>query len=143
MLDVNVVSITQVKKLYGVNLVDLLLGKNDVTEKLSDIEMLVNVVFLLCEEQTQRLGITGDEFARSLRLDDIDAAWEALLQAVINFSRRGVQPALQKVLDKTRRLRQLQESKAIEEANNPEFDRMLDETLEKSLRSITEPQIDS
>jgi hypothetical protein len=75
-----------VQQRMGANLWDL---SGDVWGKLADTpELLVRVLWCLCEAQADRLGVEPEDFGRSLGGDVISHAVEALTAAVAASLRR-------------------------------------------------------
>ncbi|MFO7971921.1 MAG: hypothetical protein R6U40_09240, partial [Desulfobacterales bacterium] len=55
-------------------------------ERLADDPvLLVDVLYVLCEEQAQRDGVSDEDFGRGLRGDALDAAARAFLEALADF----------------------------------------------------------
>lgn len=60
--------------------------KPGVLERLSsDPVLLVDVIYVLCEEQAKRLGVSDEEFGRAMLGDALDGAVKAMLGAVVDF----------------------------------------------------------
>lgn len=70
-------------------------------EKISeDSILLFNIVFVLCEDQVQKRGLTADDFAARFDGNTIDNATTALMDELLNFSR----PAQRKILLQLRKI---------------------------------------
>jgi hypothetical protein len=63
-----------------------------------DPVLLVNVLYLLCEEQATEANISDKQFGEAMSGDAIDDAAEAYLAESIDFFPRSQRPALTKVL---------------------------------------------
>ena len=50
-----------------------------------DLTRLVDVLYLLCEKQCNKLGMTDEEFGESLCGDSLEYAWDALERAYLAF----------------------------------------------------------
>lgn len=101
----------QVKSRTGVMLLSL--GDNgcQLLSKLhTDMSLLVNVLWILCEEQAESLGVAaegnltaGDKFMKGLGGDVLESAASALVEAVIDFFPNPVQrESLRTVMSKAR-----------------------------------------
>ena len=51
----------------------------------SDPVLLVDVIYVLCEEHAKRLGVSDEEFGRAMLGDALDGAVKAMLGAVVDF----------------------------------------------------------
>lgn len=83
--------VKRVRDVCGVMLTDL---RSDPFLKLSsDVILLVDVLWLLCEDQAKEQSITSEQFGKSITDEQIDSAAGALVVAVANFcptSRRSL-----------------------------------------------------
>lgn len=99
----------------------------------SDAIFLFNIIYVICEKQCQEAGISEETFAESFTADTIEAATEALLDEIVNFSR----PAKRKVLMQLRRISQEFSEKAGKKLDelltNPEFQKILETEMEKKI----------
>lgn len=68
----------------------------------SDDEVLVGVLWMLCEQQATAQQITPEAFAAGLAGDALEAAEEALERCVILFTRPARRPVLEVLLGKAR-----------------------------------------
>ena len=66
-----------------------------------DLPKLVDVLYLLCEKQCNKIGMTDEEFGESLCGDYLEDAWSALERAYLAFCpsrrRKIVKAALAKI----------------------------------------------
>jgi len=107
-LVVNVPTMTRVKQLLHVDLTQMFKDKCELLVRLSeDFELLVNVLYVLCEKQCTAANVTDEDFGAALVGDPLGNAHEALMQAVIDFfpmsSRREM---AQKILGKAKEVDQ-------------------------------------
>ncbi|TWU12857.1 hypothetical protein CA54_16830 [Symmachiella macrocystis] len=97
---ITVDDVRRVRKKLEVDLLDV-----DVFPQLaSDPILLADVLFVLCLPQADADGITDEDFGRGLGGDAIDEATEAVLDALVNFSRSAKRATLRKVIDKQKAL---------------------------------------
>ncbi len=83
-IEVNIFTVKLVKDLLGVNIVDL---KDDETmSKIkNDMIFIIDVIFVLCKEQADKLGISDEEFAKGLMGDPLENAVSAFIEAWTDF----------------------------------------------------------
>lgn len=82
-----------VKSRLGVCLVDLTeedraakRSEADIQRLLADPVLFINVMYVLCEQQAQACDISDEGFGRSLDLDSLTSALEALVEALTVFT---------------------------------------------------------
>lgn len=78
-----------------------------VNELLSDSSRVLNVLYTLCKEQREKLGVTDEQFGRSLVGDSYWDAVDALKQAIVDFFRSGHKEIVAKLWEKERQVREL------------------------------------
>ena len=110
-----------------------------ILERLSgDAILLFNVIFAICEDQVTTAGMTEESFAELFNGDAIEAATEALLDEIINFSR----PAKRKVLIQLRQISKNYSEKAGKELekilSDPKFKQEVEKVLTTSLTNARE-----
>mgnify|MGYP007067569099 CR=1 FL=1 len=103
-------------------------------EKLAEDSLLLfEVIFVLCQKQIAEAGLDEDAFAELFDGDTIEAATEALLDEIVNFSR----PAQRKVLLQLRKISKNYSEKAGRELekilNDPRFEQEIEKSLTQSL----------
>lgn len=91
----------RIKKEAGLDFVNAHDGKAIEGIYRSD-EKLVQVLWLLCQEQAEREQIDEEEFGRGLGGDALGAAIDALQEALVLFSRPANRPVLEQILAKAR-----------------------------------------
>lgn len=138
---IDVVTVGLVRKTLGVNLLEILSPTPSFAEKLSDPIFLCDVLYLLCQEQCEAADppVSDVEFGHSMSIDAIEAGWEAVLEGVLNFSRKGLRPAMRKVIDKSRSLTQAMDQQLQTVVASPEFDQMLETEMAKILQPPQQP----
>jgi peptide subunit release factor RF-3 len=83
-VEVNVTQLRRVKSKLGVDLLELLRG--DLLAKLwDDPVLLCDVVYVLCQDQAEKAGISDEQFGCGMKGDAIDRARSALLDELISF----------------------------------------------------------
>jgi len=103
-----------------------------------DSILLFNVIFILCEKQVQDRKLTQEQFAERFTGDTIEAATDALLDEIVNFSR----PAKRKVLQRLRQISKEYSDRAGKQLDqvlaDPKFQDEIENHLQKSLTSSPE-----
>lgn len=135
--EVNVVTIGRVRTVLKINLLELLLPNSTLGETLSDPCLLVDVLYLLCKDQADALGMSDVDFGKALTMDGIEDAWSGVLEGLVLFSPRGLRPAHQKVLEKARKYRAAAAEKVRMLVEDPEFEMMLEKQLDLLLSPPT------
>jgi len=135
--EVNVVTIGRVRKALNINLLELLLPENTLAERLTDPCLLVDILYLLCEDQADKLNLDDVAFGKAMTPDGIEDAWAAVLEGVVLFSPRGLRPAHQKVLEKARKYQAAAAQKIKSLVAGPEFEGMLDREIDRRLNPPT------
>jgi hypothetical protein len=83
-VDVTTTDIKNVRSLLDFDLLDDDLG-GMVGRLAEDMVLVVDVVFLLCREQAEKLGISDADFGRSISGDVLSAAADALIEAIVQY----------------------------------------------------------
>ncbi len=121
-IQVNIGTLMRAKDLTGIDLSNL--GDGKLLAKLQDEPLMIgHVLFPLCQPNADP-SITEADFWSAIDGDVIEAAGKALVTELVNFSRKDLRPVLNKVLDKSQRLR----AKAIQLANKQVDDPALEAT---------------
>lgn len=92
---VDVGAVKRVRSALGVDLMQVAERKTrdggrepGVLERLaSDPVLLVDVIYVLCRDQAQAAGVTDEEFGSAMAGDALEAAVNAMLGAIVDFSR--------------------------------------------------------
>ena len=131
--EVNVVTIGRVRDRLKINLLELLLPESTLAERLTDPCLLVDILYLLCKDQADKLNVDDTAFGKAMTPDGIEDAWSAVLEGIVLFSPRGLRPAHQRVLVKAKQYQAAAAEKIKMLVAGTEFDAMLDRELEKRL----------
>lgn len=99
-IEVNVNALKRLKPI-GVDLAGD--GFSTVIQQLaSDPIMLVDTLFVLCQSQADKMGISDMQFGQSMAGDAIERATNALVEALIDFFPKARQRALRTVWEKVK-----------------------------------------
>ena len=99
-LDITIGVARKIKQELKVDLSRIVDGKVFI-ELSCNRETLAGVLWLLVESQAERAGVTPEDFATSLGGDALDAAMDALREAIIRFTPRHQREAVRALFDKT------------------------------------------
>jgi hypothetical protein len=115
----------------GVDLVDL---SGDTQMKLHrDVVLLVNTLYLLCEPECKKLGITSEQFGAALVGDAIASATIAMDEAIAFFFPASKRKILQAVTAKDAEVEKLAMQMALDKINDPQLRNAMMATLEAQL----------
>lgn len=148
-VEVHAAAIKRVKAETGLFLPHLIdLSGEDAKKVLSDPIALFECLCSLLRPQLEQRGVSEEEFGEALDEASCVAAAEALLEAVIFFTRPQTRQVLQrawaKVREHGRSLEQKQIALAQQRVESSEFDRALEQAAENFVRSVSgEPSISS
>ena len=132
-LELNYALAKRLRDVTGLDFVNYHDGKALLAIHESD-EKLVQVLWLLCQEQARDQGIDEEEFGRGLGGDGLEQAIAALEEALVNFSRPAKRQALVAIRDKAHELVKAQQQLAETKIRSPKFQR----ALEKKIHSVSE-----
>jgi len=131
-ITINVSAIKRVRDVLHVDLLQVLDG--GLVEKLStDPVLLCDVIFVLIKPQADAKNVSDEEFGAALGGDAIDEATTALLEELVNFSRRSKREALRRLLQKINQLDEKASERVIAEIDSGRLDRMLEAELDRHL----------
>ena len=78
--------------------IDVLDGGDSLTKLATDPYTTANALYVICEEQAVKAGISDEQFGRLLKGDVIDSAAEALLAELVDFFPKRQREALRTML---------------------------------------------
>jgi hypothetical protein len=93
----NVQLLTEIEERTGVSVDRLLDPATKEMAKLADPRQLVRVLWVFVEVQAGKLGVSPEQFGRAIGGDALEAGFDALLDAIVNFfpaRQRGALTAL-------------------------------------------------
>lgn len=115
----------------GVDLADL---SGDTQLRLHrDVVLLVNTIYLLCEPEAKKLGVTDEQFGAALVGDAILNATMAMDEAIAFFFPASKREILRAVTAKDAEVEKLATAMALEKINDPKLRESLVATLEAQL----------
>ncbi len=134
--DVNVLTVTRVKKQTGVDLLTLMDPGSSAFETLAtDVVSLCEVMVALLEDKLREADVDDEEFLRALDNEDIVRnATRACMEAILSFSRKPkatlMKTAFGKVWDATEKRERMQLEHAQELVASEQFDQLVEQTAE-------------
>lgn len=89
-LALDIYTVKKVRDVLHVDLLDLGAdrdkpGEGVLNRLIVDPVLLVDVVFVVCQDQAEKLDVTDEQFGRAMAGDAIDAATKALLEEIADF----------------------------------------------------------
>jgi hypothetical protein len=98
LIEVNVTSISRVRKSLELDLLRIADPESDVLKRLSMDEcLLVDVIYLLCRDQCEQRKLSDEDFGRAMSGEAIDGACKALLEGLADFFRDPVKRRVLKI----------------------------------------------
>ena len=85
----------------------------------NDPMKLVGVLWEMCAEEAEKRGVQPEELAASLGGDAVSDASDALMESIVDFTRRSMRPAMQKALDAARKAEEQMGQRAVEALDRP------------------------
>lgn len=98
-----------------------------------DPVLLCRVLYVLCNKQRQRLKVSEEEFYLGVVGNVIDAATEALLQAMLSFIPRRRREALEATAAQIQAIQQLATTQALRKLQDPELEARVLAQLENDM----------
>lgn len=116
---------------------DLSITDKTPLEKIAtDAIYLFNVIYVICEKQCRARNLSQEDFAERFSSDTIVTATDALIREIINFSRPQKRKVLEKLIRINSDLSNRMGAKLDQILEDPEFEKMISEEVEKSISSI-------
>lgn len=92
-------TVRQLRKSLSIDLLNLN-GQGEAFAKMGDnLELLVNAIYLICEDQCSARGVSDEDFGRALAGDSFSLALIALQEACISFLPPPDRAAAKRLLD--------------------------------------------
>ncbi len=137
------ITISQVKKLRDRCDVDLVADNlGETLQQLgSDPVALCDCIYNLCEDQIEKAGLSPEQFGEALAGDSIDAATDAFLDALVEFTPKKKRAILRGVLNKLHQAEDRAISAAMTYLESNEFESELKSALEFGPKSTDSPAL--
>jgi hypothetical protein len=134
---INVYAVKHVKALIGVDLYGLIDKEFQSLDRLlSDPVTLVDVIYCLCKDDADRLGISDQEFGRGIGGDSLERATDAFLEELTDFfPDPRMRAGLKKVIEKGRAVRTIVLDRAMEQLDEIDVESEARKLIDSSGRS--------
>ena len=125
-IDITVGSCKRVRQKTGVVITDLLAEKmKPLAELVSNQELLVDVLYVLCEPQAEKEGVTDEQFGEAMAGDSLDDAYHAFMGGLADFFPKRQREMIKSLSQKVDQLSQTLASNAAEEIENLNMDSLI------------------
>lgn len=123
------------RRLKAAGVVDLLSDESGklIESLIGDVGKLLDVIWTCVHDQAATLGVDQDAFWDAIDGDVIDQATEALLEALVNFTRPSRRPALRAVLSRMRAAETKMATRMTEWAETGRLDQQIDQAIEQAI----------
>lgn len=136
-ISVNVAAVKRVRDLCKIDLLEA--SSADFWDKIAnDIVQLVDIIYVVCKPQADKLQITDEEFGRRMAGDTIRFAYDAFLEELINFfPNPRVRGSLKTLLEVGQKIQDRAQNQLDEKLANPDqiADELFGQLFGKSLAS--------
>ena len=136
-VSITVGSLKRVKELLKIDLIE---GASDKKEdnifiKIStDPIMLVDIIYVLCKPEADKLGISDEQFGGLMNGDSVEEATAVFIEELIDFFPTARRPMLRTMTEKIKHL----ESKGIEYVTNCLYNPAIEANYQASLEKVME-----
>lgn len=136
-IEINVTAIKRVRDLAGVDLMTAIDGEL-LDEFSRDPIKLVDVIYVLCKPEADRLSVTDEDFGRAMGGDAIDRATTSFLEELVAFFPSLRRKTFRRLLEKVKALEIRAADSALETINGTLLDRLIEAKLKTTNRTIEE-----
>jgi hypothetical protein len=127
-VQINIATVKAVRSACGVDLLQAVEWK--LTEELiADPVKLVDILFVICQAQAEKQGVSDEQFGRALFGDPLAEATSAFLGALVDFFPKDRRAVMAKAIEK----RDILERKTLEVMSKQLDDPRIDEEFDKIL----------
>lgn len=144
LVEINVGTVMRVRAMCdGLDLVNVIRVENnrpntDLLEKLADDPvLLVNVLYVVCNEQVKERNLSTEQFAQAMAGDCIEQAVVALLDELVDFFPKAKRLVLRKIMDSTFRVMDQIKGTTVNLLESPEFNEKLEKTIVQFMKPST------
>lgn len=123
-ISINVYAVKKLRALLDIDLYGLVNDKfQGLGELISDPVRLVDAIYVLCKDEADKLGITDEDFGRSMAGDVIEHATDAFLAELTDFfPDPRVRTGLKRVLEMSREVKNRLVDQALEDMDGINLD---------------------
>lgn len=105
-------------------------------QAVGDPALLCDVLYVLCQEQADKDGVTDRQFGEALTGDAIDSAADAYMQESVDFFPQRQRPALKAMLTKIQEMQDRATTLAEEKMNSPAMQAMIGRAMSEASQNI-------
>lgn len=96
------ITVREVKELRAIGIDIMAQDGSGIAQLAGDVEILVNALYCLCKKQADEKGVSADDFLSLFGGDSIEAAVNAMMEAVADFFPSARKKVLNRALEKAR-----------------------------------------
>ena len=131
-ISLNTTAVKRVRASLDINLLDVASDGGTLIQRIeSDICLLCDILYVLCKDEADKLGLTDEEFGKSMAGEVIDIASAAFLEELVCFFPAARGRLLAKALSKANTHRQKAEQTMLKALDDPRVDQAMDMELAK------------
>jgi hypothetical protein len=101
-----------------------------------DDELLVKTLWMLCEAQAEKCGLSPEDFAEGLAGEPMEAACQAIEEAVVLFTRPAKRPELEAVRQRAAEVLKTTSDLTVRKVKSGRVDRFIEKKLARAERQI-------
>jgi hypothetical protein len=128
---VTVGSVKRVKSLLGINLYECA-GGSLLDRLANDIEMLVDVIYVLCKPEADKANVTDEQFGEALAGDAIDHATTAFKEELVSFFPSGQREVMRAALAKADAVQKRAMTLALEKIDSMDPEQLIRDSLNEN-----------
>jgi hypothetical protein len=141
-IELNIRQMKRVRDILGVDLVNVIQTNKDgsvatdtIDRVANDPIILVDILWVLCEEQARAAGVTDADFGSSVAGDSISEATRAFLDELVDFFPGARRLFLKKAVDLARKYTAETKDVLAKALEDPELTRRVEESMRSSASS--------
>jgi hypothetical protein len=136
-VEIDVTTIKRIKSVLGVDLLTVADDSGQMLDRLaSDAVFLVDLLYVICKDQADKLKVTDEDFGRLFSKGEIiQAAGIALQEAIIDFFPEPRKGLMKAIFGKTTQIRAAVARKALTAMDSPEFKQAVESLLNSPVNS--------
>ena len=137
LVTINVATVKRVRAACDVDLMAVVEEQCKLLAQFVDDPVLFgDVLYVVCQAQANERGVTPEQFGEMLANDLLQKATDAFLEALVDFfPQETKRTALRRLLEKIHRFQKTALKLAIEQLENPELDKRIDDAIAKAMKS--------
>lgn len=138
-LAIDTTTIKRVRTLLGIDLMGFVEGEL-MGKLMSDVVLFVDTLYAICKPQADARNVTDEQFGQAMSGEVLQAAEEALAEALFSFSHPSRREAARAVWEKAKALRERATELTMVRIHDPALDRKLEAILQSPVEAGSPPQ---